>query len=268
MPQTTEWMNLMKMLSNILVSTLLALAVGNAAAQPVSADVDARLRASLKVLLPTLEPDAIAESPLPGLYEVTFGTRIVYVSSDGRYLVKGRMVDLETRTEITEDREQQLKQGLLAGLDESQMIVYGDKDARHTVTVFTDIDCGYCRKLHSEMDAYNAAGIRVRYMAYPRAGIGSPSAQKAASVWCADDRQQAMDQAKSGANLPKRECDNPVAAQYRLGREFGINGTPALLLEDGSLIPGYIPAKRLAAMLDAQAAELATAGAADRQPAN
>ena len=199
---------------NIVKTSILALllCIGNVvAAQPASQDVDQQLRNSLKVLLPNLKPDAIAESPIPGLYEVTFGTRIVYLTADGRFLLKGQIVDLETRTPVTEEREQVLKQKLLANLDESKMIVYGDKSLPHTVTVFTDIDCGYCRKLHSEIDKYNEAGIRIRYLAFPRAGLGSPSAMKAESVWCADDRHAAMDEAKSGAPLPRRTCDNPVA---------------------------------------------------------
>lgn len=249
-------MNMFK--TSILV--LLVLCVGSAAAQSVSKDVDHQLRASLRGLLPNLKPDAIAESPIPGLYEVTFGTRIVYVTADGRYLLKGQIVDLETRAPVTEEREQALKQKLLADLDESKMIIFGDKSLPHTVTVFTDIDCGYCRKLHSEVAKYNAAGIRIRYMAFPRAGLGSPSALKAESVWCADDRHAAMDKAKSGASVPRRTCDNPVAEQYRLGQQLGVSGTPALLLEDGSLIPGYVPPKRLAAALNQRAAEVAKAG--------
>jgi len=229
------------------VLTLVVLPVAQAADM---AEVEKRMRASLAVLLPTLQPDAIAETPIDGLYEVTFGARVVYISGDGRYLFQGKLVDMETRTPITDDREQVLKKALLDKLDESQMIVYGDDNAPHTITIFTDIDCGYCRKLHSEMSDYNANGIRVRYLAYPRAGLRSQSARDAQSVWCANDRNEAMDVAKGGGKVPTKTCESPVAEHYELGQEFGISGTPALVLEDGEIIPGYIPAARLRAALD------------------
>ena len=214
------------------------------------AEADKRIRDSLAVLLPSLKPDTIAETPMDGLYEVTFGARIIYISGDGRYLFTGKLLDLETREPITDVREQKLKKALLDSLDEQQMIVYGDADAPHTITVFTDIDCGYCRKLHSEMADYNANGIRIRYLAYPRAGLNSESAREAESVWCASDPHQAMDVAKRGGEVPRKTCDNPVAEHYQLGQEFGINGTPALVLEDGEILPGYVPAARLRAALD------------------
>lgn len=217
----------------------------------------ADLTKALSALAPNLQPDAIAETPVPGLYELTFGTKVVYITSDGRYLLRGSIMDLQQRVELTEQRESELQRQLLDGLDESQMITYGDEDSPHTVTVFTDIDCGYCRKLHSEIEDYNAAGIRIRYLAFPRAGLGSASAQKYESVWCADDRHVAMDQAKTGQELPARRCENPVAAQYNLGRDLGISGTPALILEDGSIVPGYVPAAKLAEALDKQAAKVA-----------
>ena len=221
------------------------------------AEAEKRIRDSLAVLLPSLKPDTIAETPMDDLYELTFGARIVYVSGDGRYLFTGKLLDLETRQPITDAREQKLKKALLDSLDEQQMIDNGDADAPHTITVFTDIDCGYCRKLHSEMADYNANGIRIRYLAYPRAGLVSESARDAESVWCAPDRHEAMDVAKRGGKVPARTCDNPVAAHYRLGQEFGISGTPALVLEDGEILPGYVPAARLRAALDQRDASAA-----------
>jgi thiol:disulfide interchange protein DsbC len=138
---------------------------------------------------------------------------------------------------------------------ESEMVIFGADDAKHTITVFTDIDCGYCRKLHREIDDYNKENIRVRYLFYPRAGVGSPSYDKAVSVWCADDRKQAMTDAKSGKTLESKSCDNPVKGHLVLGELMGVNGTPAIVLESGELLPGYVPAKRMAQMLNSQAAE-------------
>jgi len=210
------------------------------------------IRASLAKRLPRLVPDSIQPAGFAGLYEVAFGTRVIYVTEDGRHLLQGKVIDLLTGSQITEERLQTLKLGLLSSLSEENMIVYGDENARHTVTVFTDIDCGYCRKLHSEMDKYNEKGIRIRYLAYPRAGLMSQSARDIASVWCADDRHAAMDIAKSGGKVESRDCESPVAEHYQLGQDFGISGTPALILGNGEVVPGYVPAARLAEALDQQ----------------
>lgn len=209
-----------------------------------------RIQAALSPLVADLKADQITPTPVPDLYEVALGTHLVYVTGDGRYLLQGKILDLQTRERITENREQQLKHAVLQGLDEKDMIVYGDEDLPHTVTVFTDIDCGYCRKLHDQIGEYNKEGIRIRYLAYPRAGPGSPSERAAMAVWCSDDPREAMTKAKGGQSVPYRECDNPVREQYKLGQDFGISGTPALLLEDGDLVPGYVPPKRLRAVLD------------------
>lgn len=216
-----------------------------------------RVRASLSILVPHLKVDKVSRTPIAGLYEVTFGNHIIYVTEDGKYLVQGEITDLETREPITKKREQALKQAVLKGLDEKDMIIYGGKDLPDTVTVFTDIDCGYCRRLHSQVDEYNQLGIRIRYMAYPRAGPDSQSEKKAVAVWCADDPKAAMTAAKKGGEIPYRECDNPVRAQYELGKDFGVRGTPSLVMDDGEMLPGYVPPKRLRAWLDEHKAESA-----------
>lgn len=223
---------------------LLALAI--LTANSVAAETaEQKIRTILAERLPQLSVDNVAKSPLPGLYEVTFGARVIYVDASGRYLMSGDMLDLHTGTSVTEERTRGLKAARLSSMDEKDMIIYGNKDARHTVTIFTDIDCGYCRKLHSEMDQYIEQGIRIRYLAYPRAGIGSDAAKTAESVWCSDDPNKAMNIAKQGGKVTAKTCDNPVAAHYALGQQFGINGTPAMVLHDGEVIPGYVPAKRL-----------------------
>ena len=226
-------------------------------AAPVFADVDAatdaKIRESLKTLLPSLTPDEVRSTPVDGLYELTFGARVAYVTEDGRHLLQGKLVDLQTREDLTENRLSELKLAALAGLSEDTMVIFGPEDARHTVTVFTDIDCGFCRKLHAEMASYNEQGIRVRYLFYPRAGVGSDSYNKAVSVWCADDRKAAMDLAKAGKPLDRRTCDNPVDEHLELGQSMRIQGTPALMLADGEIVPGYVPADKLGKALDAAA---------------
>ena len=135
-------------------------------------------------------------------------------------------------------------------LGEDSMIVFAPKKVNHTVTVFTDIDCGYCRRLHTDMAGYNDKGIRIRYLFYPRAGIGSESYNKAVSVWCADDRKQAMTQAKAGQPVAPKTCENPVDEHYALGQAMRLQGTPALILESGETVPGYVPPDKLRQALD------------------
>jgi thiol:disulfide interchange protein DsbC len=237
----------MKIFISILFVLLLS---GSVFAEKVDKETEAKIRSSLSVLLPGLVPDEIRSTPVANLFEVTFGGRIVYLTADGRYLLQGKIIDLETRAEITEERLSELKAAALAAIGEDRMVIYGPDDAKDTVTVFTDIDCGYCRKLHSEMARYNEEGIRIRYLFYPRAGVGSDSYKKAVSVWCADDRRAAMDLAKAGKEIPQLDCDNPVEDHYNLGQTIGVTGTPALLLEGGEMVPGYVPAHKLRKALD------------------
>ncbi|MBI3560129.1 MAG: DsbC family protein [Gammaproteobacteria bacterium] len=196
------------------------------------------------------EPTSINPSPIKNLFEVVVGPQVYYISQDGRYVFNGDLIDLHTKTNITDEKRDAARLTALNALGEDSMIIFGPKQVKHTITVFTDIDCGYCRKLHSEIADYNKLGIKVRYLAYPRAGIGSDSYNKAVTVWCADDRQKAMTEAKSGTNLPNKSCVNPVAKEYELGQALGVNGTPAIILENGKLFPGYAPAKQLSDILD------------------
>ncbi len=211
-----------------------------------------KVRANLQTLLPGTAPDSIAPTAVPGLYEVTLGPEIVYTTADGRYLIQGNIIDLEERRDITAPRQRAAKAAAVNAVGEDQMVIFGPKDAAHTITVFTDIDCGFCRKLHSEMDSYNKAGIRVRYLFFPRAGLNSDSYRKAVAVWCAEDRHQAITLAKAGKEIEMKDCPNPVRDHLQLGQRMGVNGTPALVLESGEMLPGYIPAQKLAAYLDSE----------------
>lgn len=222
------------------------------AATPLFADADAKIKNRLSKLLPGEKIDSIHETPVKGLYEVLMGPQVIYVSGDGKYMVQGRMIDLETRSDLTEPRRADARKQAVDKIGEDNMVIFAPAKYDHTVTVFTDIDCGYCRKLHREMDAYGAEGIRVRYVFYPRAGLGSKSYKEAVSVWCADDRKQAMTDAKSGKSLQAKDCDNPVKDHMELGELLGVSGTPAIVLDSGEMVPGYVPAKRLAAILKAE----------------
>ena len=208
-------------------------------------EVPAPVSAAVGQFLGGMSADSITLAGVPGLYEVVVGPHVVYVSEDGRHMIRGDVIDLETKANLTEERRRGARMAAVEQIDEKDMIVFGPADAKHTVTVFTDIDCGYCRKLHSQMADYNAAGVRVRYMAFPRAGVPSGVYDRMVSVWCADDRQLAMTAAKSGGRLDEKTCENAVASEYQLGRVLGISGTPTIILEDGTLVPGYVPPTEL-----------------------
>jgi thiol:disulfide interchange protein DsbC len=219
-----------------------------------AADID-KMKKGLEDLMPSAKVQTIEAVADTGLFEVVLESGgIIYITEDLNYGFEGSVIDMKSGENITEAKRKNLRKNILASLDESEMIIYDPKKTDYTLTVFTDIDCGYCRKLHSQMAEYNALGIRIRYMAFPRAGLDSESFDKAEDVWCADDRKQAMTDAKNGKQVNSKHCESPVASQYRLGGRLGVRGTPALFLESGESLPGYVPPKRLRKLLDDKAA--------------
>lgn len=222
--------------------------------QPVGADEPpTEVTAALEKIVPGIAPDRIEKSALPGLYEVSFGPSVVYVSADGRYLIQGDMVDLTTGRNFTRDRRRAHRRESMRGVNDRDVVAFGPVDAKYTVNVFTDIDCPYCVRLHSQMADYNRLGIRIRYLAFPRAGPRSSSFDKWVSVWCSDDKQTAMTMAKNGQTVPPKQCENPVAEQFSLGRSVGVRGTPSLILENGHMVPGYVPPGELLNILEGNA---------------
>ena len=218
---------------------------------PVAADDDfGVVEEKIRALAPNAKSIAISETPIEGLLMVQVSGDIVYATTDGKFLIQGRVIDLETREDLTEGAKSEVRKELMAGIDTERQITFAAAEPKYDLTVFTDIDCGYCRKLHAQVPEYNAQGISIHYMAFPRAGIGSRSYEKAVSVWCADDPQDAMTKAKAGADPDPAQCENPIAEQYQLGMELGVSGTPALLTNDGQLIPGYVPPEQLRQRLD------------------
>ncbi|MGB0721320.1 MAG: DsbC family protein [Gammaproteobacteria bacterium] len=211
-----------------------------------AADVPEGLQSVLNQYFPPGAIDEVNTSVLPGFHEIVAGTKIYYISSDGKYVINGKIIDIARRADIAEERLNGLRKTALDKLSESEMISYGDAPADHTVTVFTDVDCGYCQKFHDELQSYLDAGLRVRYILYPRTPPGSASFRKAVGVWCADDRKEALSLAKSRQPIDQKSCANPVAANQDAGADFGITGTPTIVLPNGEVIPGYVPASRLA----------------------
>ncbi len=238
----------MRHINTITGGLLLAISL-NAAAQEEFTAVEERIRG----LAPNAQSIAISETPIEGILMVQINGDIVYATADGKYLIQGRVVNLDTREDLTESAKSELRRDLMAGVDSTKQITFAPENPDYELMVFTDIDCGYCRKLHAQMDEYNENGIAVHYMAFPRAGIGSKSYEKAVSVWCADDQQEALTAAKMGSDPDPLQCENPIAEQYQLGMALGVTGTPALLTADGTLIPGYVPPEQLRERLDKMA---------------
>lgn len=226
----------------ILVLSLLGVSV-------VHADND-ELRKKIEKSLQDVKVSSLKAIDDTGLYEAVINGQILYFSKDGRYVIQGDMVSLDSRTNLTEQRRVSLRKEALDKLDEKDMIIFGSEKAKYTITVFTDIDCGYCRKMHSEMEKYNDLGIRVRYMSFPRGGIGSKSYDDAVNVWCAADRQKAMTKAKQGQEIATKTCVNPVKTEFELGQQLGVQGTPSIFLESGQILPGYLPPEKLIQVLD------------------
>jgi thiol:disulfide interchange protein DsbC len=224
------------------------------AAPAAPAVIPADVRARVVAKLPGAQASDVAVSPIPGLYEVTMGGLIAYVSSDGKYLLSGNVYDLDTQVNLTASRRNSARAKALAAASESNMIVFGPANAKMTVTVFTDIDCGYCRKFHSQIADVNKAGVRVRYMFFPRTGPATESWTKAEQVWCAADRRDALTRAKKGDTFKGKSCgDAAVKSQYELGSDLGVEGTPAIFTQNGDYVGGYLaPAELVQAIQESQ----------------
>ena len=222
-------------------------------ATPAGAQDGELTREELAATLPGVEANDIHDSPLPGMYEIVLDSDVVYISRDGSYLIQGDVFDLQDRLNLTERRRAQARADILAGADPESMIVFSPapENVRHTVTVFTDIDCGFCRQLHREMDQINALGVEVRYLSYPRTGPDTESWDKADKVWCAGDRQTAFTDAILQDAVPEQSCDTtPVASHFQLGRQVSVLGTPTILTGDGVHLGGYLAPEELIAELE------------------
>ena len=229
---------------------LLALygAAGAVPAQPEPPKADPRAEVAAHV--PGARPEELRATAVPGVWELTRGADIVYVTADGKYAFTGDLVELATNNNLSEQHRRELRLKAMGNFPESEMLIFGPKESKYTVTVFTDVDCPYCRKLHSQIALYNRLGIRVRYLLYPRTGPNSESWTKAEQVWCSSDRNAALTRAKLGEELKNKPCaENPVARSYALGQDLALEGTPAIIMPNGEMLPGYAPPDVLAAHL-------------------
>lgn len=207
------------------------------------------IEAALSKVIPGASIQALRASPVAGLYEADLGGQLVYISGDGKFLFAGDLYDLEARVNLTEQRREQAAARLLDAMSENNMIVMGPDRPKRTVTVFTDVDCPYCARLHLDVPELTKQGVKVRYLLFPRNGVGSQTYKRSVAVWCAADRVKAVGIAKAGGQLEMKSCANPVAEHYQLGQKLGVSGTPTIFVDDGKKIGGYVPAPRLLAIL-------------------
>lgn len=244
------------MASNRLISTVFAALLGGAAfsqtlssppAPAAAAAKGADPRTTIATKIDGIKPDDVRLSPVSGLYEFARGSKIGYATGDGRYVIVGDMYDIEADANVSENRRRTIRARLIETVPESEMLVFSPKDPKYTVTVFTDIDCGYCRRLHSQIAEYNRLGIRVRYLFYPRSGPDTESWHKAEAVWCAANRNDALTRAKNGEAIKSPNCaaNSVVARDYELGHKLDVDGTPAIFLSTGEMLPGYSPPGQL-----------------------
>jgi thiol:disulfide interchange protein DsbC len=222
-----------------------------ATAVPAAADENLeQVRKRISAEFEVIDPENINPSPVDGWYTIQQGTIVAYVSGDGRYLLQGDLIDLDSQVNLTEAARDDARKELVGGLTDDEVITFGPDDAEYSVTVFTDVGCTFCRRLHNQIDEYNAAGIAVRYVLYPRNGPASPDWAESERVWCASDRKSALTAAKADKDFPSSDCDASIVQDhFLLGQQVGLSGTPAIVLEDGELISGYLPPEALAAKL-------------------
>jgi len=220
------------------------------ASAPASANAKADPRAVIVKKVGGIKLEDVRMSPVTGVYEVTRDSEISYLSADGRYAILGDMIDLESDDNISETRRRGIRARIIGTVPETEMLVFSPKDPKYTITVFTDIDCGYCRRLHSQMTEYNRLGIRVRYLFFPRTGPDTDSWHKAEAVWCASNRNDALTRAKNGEDLKSPRCPTEIIKRdYELGLKLAVEGTPAIFLASGEMLPGYAPPGQLAKYL-------------------
>ena len=215
---------------------LLALLVASTSVAFAADDAEKNVREAMRTLLPLVKIDHIVKSEMPGFYEVIVSGQVVYVSADGKYLLQGNLVNVPLKKDLTAVRVAKLRADALAGLPDAKQMIFAPEHPKHTVTVFTDVDCPFCRQFHKQIGEFNRQGIAVKYVLFPL-DIHPGADKKAVAVWCATDRKAAYTAAMNGADPGAGTCkDNPVAETKAFATTLGINATPTVLAEDGTRI--------------------------------
>jgi thiol:disulfide interchange protein DsbC len=215
---------------------------------------EARARDAVRRINAQIPIDYVGTAPFPGFRTVVAGGQLVYISDDGRYIVQGNASDTITGENLGAETMNAVRRKLVATIPAKDRIVFAPANPKYTVTIFTDVECGYCRKFHHEIAEVNRQGIAVEYLAFPRMGLGSADHQKMVSVWCAADRKKALTDAKNDRPFPNKSCTNPVTMEYDIGQRAGLTGTPMILAADGSTLGGYLTPQQLRSALDKLAA--------------
>ncbi len=236
---------------------------GKAAAAPVAAPVvnpkdpkatpgspDANAIAAIRKLNSQVTIDKVGPAPMPGYREVVVSGQVLYVSDDGRYLMQGALLDMQTQRDMAQVAMASVRKDLLAQVPKTERIIFSPPNPKYTVAVFTDVECGYCRKMHADLAEYNKLGIGFEYLAYPRMGPGSPDFAKMEAVWCAKDTRKALTEAKNDKAVQSPRCSSPVMRHYDIGRRAGLTGTPLIIASNGMSPPGYLPPAELLRWLD------------------
>jgi len=232
----------------LIAAALMVLPAVPAAADDTSLDA---VREKISAMFDMIDPEHVKPSPIDGWYTIQKGSIIAYVSDDGRYLLQGDLIDLDDNVNLTELARNDARRDLIESVPDDETILFSPVDVDYSVTVFTDVECAYCRRLHSQINDYMANGIKVRYLLYPRNGPGSHAWATSEKVWCAADRANALTLAKLDRKFETQSCDaSMVQHHYLLGRDVGLTGTPSIVLDDGTLIGGYVPPDQLRARLD------------------
>jgi thiol:disulfide interchange protein DsbC len=196
--------------------------------------------------IPGVKKEDVRPTPVAGVFEVRRGADIVYMTGDGQYVFTGDLYNVSSHNNLTEAHRRVLRQKLIDSIPESQMVIFSPPQPKYTVTVFTDVDCAYCRELHRQIADYNRLGVRVRYIFYPRTGPNTESWHKAEQVWCSADRKAALTRAKLGQSLDAKPCGTtPVEREYELGKAIGLEGTPGIVASNGAMVGGYLPPQAL-----------------------
>lgn len=227
-----------------------ALAALSSMLLPQAHAAEAEVRAALQKLSPEAKLEAVVEVPGTGYYEAVVEGQILYVSADGANVFTGELWRVDGHRNLTAIRRNGLRRDALVQVGAEDRIVFAAENPKHTVTVFTDFDCGYCQRMHRDIAEYNKRGITVEYVLYPRGGLGSPSFAKAVSVWCAADRKQAFTLAKTGVEPAPTTCENHLDRNLALGTRVGVTGTPMVYDAQGG-VGGYLPPDQMLARLDA-----------------
>lgn len=236
----------MKYMARYLPALIALWPMAAAAGDELSAELRARLERVAGEVTNGQPADDIRATPIPDLYEMQYGTEFIYITSDGRYVLTGAdLLDLKKRENLSERSRNHYRASSLHAIPPEEFIEFAPPRPRHVLYVFTDVNCGYCRRLHRDMPELNRRGIAVRYLAYPVIGDPVEAKRVMESVWCAADRREALTKAKAGLQVAQESCASPVDKHTHLGRDFDISGTPAMYTQDGRELPGYLPPEQL-----------------------